>query len=128
MLTPEVTRAFEEISTNFRASKQIIREDGEGGAYVILEDIPLGEPYEQSETWVGFRITFQYPYADVYPHFVRGDLRRIDGKPLGEAMSQTTFEGRPAIQLSRRSNKLNPAVDTGTLKLLKVLEWLKSRK
>jgi hypothetical protein len=126
-VTPEILRALEEIKSNFPESIQVIREDGEGGAYVILEDIPLGPPYAQAATWVGFRITFQYPYSDVYPHFVRGDLSRADGKGLGEATSACTFEGRAAVQISRRSNKLNPAVDTALLKLLKVLQWLRLR-
>lgn len=125
--TPEILRALAAIKTNFPECTQVVREDGEGGAYVILEDVPLGSPYSQSTTWVGFRITFQYPYSDVYPHFVRGDLSRADGKGLGEATSASTFENRAAIQVSRRSNKLNPAVDTALLKLLKVLQWLKSR-
>jgi len=128
MITPAVIRALEEINANFPECKQVVREDGEGGAYVIVEDVPIGAPFAQATSWVGFRITFQYPYADVYPVFVRADLTRVDGKPvLGEAMSQTTFEGRSAIQLSRRSSKLNPAIDTAVLKLLKVLKWLKSR-
>jgi len=48
----------------------------------------------------------------VYPHFVRHDLTRVDGQQLGEATSQASFEGRPAIQISRKSNRLNPATDT----------------
>ena len=128
MITLEVTRALEQIQANFPECKLIIREDGEGGAYLILEDVPLGSPYQQTTIWVGFRITFQYPYSDVYPLFVRTDLSRVDGKSvLGEGLQMATYEGKPATQVSRRSNKLNPAVDTALLKLLKVFEWLKSR-
>mgnify|MGYP000945829821 CR=1 FL=1 len=126
-MTPEVEQALKEIKANFPDCNLISREDGEGGVYIIVEDVPLGTPYTQEITWVGFRITFQYPYSDVYPHFVQGDLKRIDGKGLGEATSAGTFENRAAIQISRKSNKLNPAVDTALLKLLKVLQWLKSR-
>ena len=61
----------------------------------------------------------------MYPHFVRSDLQRKDGRPLGEAVTGGhTFLGRSALQLSRRSNRLNPAVDTALLKLMKVLQWL----
>ncbi|KMO66936.1 hypothetical protein MCHLDSM_07280 [Mycolicibacterium chlorophenolicum] len=31
------------------------------------------------------------------------------------------------MQLSRRSNRLNPAVDTAATKVLKVLKWLNER-
>lgn len=46
---------------------------------------------------------------------------------LGEGMSATQYEGRSAIQISRRSNRLNPATDTALIKLLKVLDWLRGR-
>ena len=93
---------------------------------MILESISLSSIYIQPNTWIGFHITFQYPYADVYPHFVRADLSRVDGKPLGSGTGSNNFENRQAVQLSRRSNNLNPATDTAILKLLKVLEWLRN--
>jgi hypothetical protein len=126
-LKSEVAEAIEEIKATFPASSVEVREDGEGGAYVFVEPVDPGEQYVQRETWIGFRITFQYPNSDVYPHFVRGDLSRVDGAPLGDATSLTTFEGRAAVQLSRRSPNIDPNCDTAALKLLKVLEWLRSR-
>jgi hypothetical protein len=94
---------------------------------VTVDPVELGASYVQKTTWVGFRVTFQYPYADVYPHYVRGDLARTDGRPLGEAMAPTTWEERHAIQISRRSNQLDPRRDTASMKLHKVLTWLRSR-
>lgn len=105
-----------------------VADDGSGGAFVLVEDAGIGDAYLQSTTWVGFRITFQYPYADVYPHFVRSDLTRKDGRPLGDGMSAGhTFMTRPAIQISRRSNRLDPTTNTAALKLMKVLHWLQTR-
>lgn len=121
----EVARAVEEIRGHFPGNPVTIKPDGSGGAFVTLEDVWLSPLYQQADTWVGFQITFQYPYADVYPHFVRHDLRRVDGRSLGEGTGSSPFDGRPAIQLSRRNNHLDPAVDTALLKLLKVLEWLR---
>ena len=125
--TPAVRRALENLERAFPGYRITVQEDGEGGANVIMEDLELGPPYEQATSWVGFRIGFQYPYADVYPHFVREDLKRLDGKPLGEGMSPGSFLGKPAVQISRRSNNLNAAAQTAALKLLKVLEWLRTR-
>jgi hypothetical protein len=125
-VTPEVSKAIEEIRGALPDAEVSVREDADG-AVVIVEPVDPGEQYAQRETWIGFRITFQYPYSDVYPHFVRGDLSRTDGKPLGEGTGMTTFENRQAVQLSRRSNRLNPATDTALIKLHKVLTWLRSR-
>jgi hypothetical protein len=126
-VTPAVQEAMQEVSRTFPGSRIEVVEDGSGGAFVILEDVPLGGPYQQPTSWIGFQITHTYPYADVYPHFVRHDLSRCDGKPLGEGMAIGAFRDRPAIQVSRRSNRLDPATNTALLKLLKVLKWLNSR-
>lgn len=125
-MTPEVAAAIDEIKAAFPNASVEVKEDGDG-VVVLLEPVDPGEPYKQRETWIGFRITFQYPYSDCYPHYVRGDLERVDGTGLGEGMSAGTFEGRTAIQISRRSNKLDPNRDTALLKLHKVLAWLRTR-
>lgn len=125
-MTPEVTSALDEIKAAFPKATIEVKEEGDA-VVVLLHPVDPGGTYVQRETWVGFRITFQYPYSDVYPHFVRGDLTRADGADLGEGMSVTTFENRAAVQISRRSNRLDPATDTALIKLHKVLEWLRTR-
>lgn len=125
-MTPEVAAAIDEIKAAFRDATVTVKDEGDA-AVVVLDPVDLGQPYVQPTTWVGFRITFQYPYSDVYPHFVRSDLARADGQPLGEGLSVTTFENRPAVQVSRRSNRLDPTIDTAQIKLQKVLEWLRTR-
>jgi hypothetical protein len=127
-MTPTVTQAIDEIRATFEGAAVTVKEDGEGGAYVRIDPVDLGTPYAQGQTWIGFRVTAQYPYADVYPLFVRHDLSRVDGQPLGEGMTpNATFEGQPAVQVSRKSNHLNPATDTAALKVLKVIRWMVSR-
>ena len=124
-VTPEVRVAVAQIATVYPQFG--MQPDGDGGAYIVVEAMPLAPVYTQRETWMGFRITYQYPQADVYPHFVRGDLSRADGAALGGGMSAgCSFNGRAAVQLSRRSNRLNPALDTALLKLQKVHRWLNS--
>jgi hypothetical protein len=127
-ITPAVAEAIAEIRATFDGARVGVREDGEGGAYVRVEPVGPGSPYAQRETWIGFRITAQYPYADVYPLFVRHDLSPATGQPLGEGITPGhTFDGQPAVQVSRRSNHLNPATDTAAIKVLKVLDWMASR-
>jgi hypothetical protein len=125
-MTPPVAEAVDEIKKSFEGVTVTAREDGEGGAYVRIEPVDPGAPYAQRETWIGFRITAQYPYADVYPLFARHDLGRIDGTPLGEGLSPCSYDGQPAVQVSRRSNHLDPSTDTAALKVLKVLKWMAS--
>lgn len=122
-----VQEAIEEIRHTWADAVVAVKDDGEGGAYVRIEPIDPGATYVQRETWIAFRITGQYPYADVYPLFVRPDLARTDGQPLGEALSPTPFDGEPAIQVSRKQNHLDPTTDTAAIKVLKVIKWLASR-
>src|SRR5262245_45412868 len=116
-LKTEVARAIDEIRAYFPDKPMALKPDGSGGTFVTLDGMPLSALYEQSETWVGFQITFQYPYADVYPHFVRPDVSRVDKRALGDGTGSNNFDGRPAVQLSRKNNHLNPSVDTALLKL-----------
>jgi hypothetical protein len=128
-MKPAVEAAVEEIREAFPDATVEVHPDAEGGAHVIVDPVELGDQYEPSTSWIGFHITFQYPVSDCYPHFVRSDLKRKDEAELGEAMSVGTFglDGRAAVQISRRSNRLNPAHDTALTKLWKVLEWTASR-
>ena len=93
---------------------------------MILEDLDLGPAFTPSTSSVGFAISPLYPRADVYPHFVRPDLARSDGSaltaPLNPGHAMPGFN-RPAVMVSRRSNRWNPACDTAALKLHRVLFW-----
>ena len=108
-MAPEVDTAIKDIAAAFPESRLDVIEDGQGGAFVRLHDFPLVDRYQQASTWIGFQITHTYPYADVYPHFVRHDLSRRDGNPLGEGTATGSFRNEPAIQVSRRANRHNPS-------------------
>jgi hypothetical protein len=126
-MTGAVQKAVDQIRAAFPDNQIEVQEDRQGGVWMRLENVEVGELYEPTTSWIGFRITFQYPYADVYPHFARGDLQRKDRRVLGDGITGGhNFMGRGALQLSRRSNRLNPATDTALLKLMKVLEWLRT--
>ncbi|MDZ8091601.1 MAG: hypothetical protein RMZ42_06635 [Nostoc sp. DedQUE05] len=128
-MTPEVKQAIAEIKQAFPEHPVDIEAESNGGAYIIVNNVLIGEQYIPSTSWVGFVITFQYPHADVYPHFIDGGLRRVDGGLIkGDGLSgPNPWRNRPAIQVSRRSKRLNPAIDTAATKLTKVISWLRSR-
>ena len=126
-IIPAVAKAIEEIRCTFEGCDMEVEADGSGGALVVVRGVPMGCPYVQPQVWFGFQITFQYPYADVYPHFTNADLARSDGGSLGGGFGTGSFQGQPAIQISRRSNRLNPERDTAALKLLKVIAWIRSQ-
>ena len=121
----EVSTAIEELKHQFSASSFIVREDGQGGAYVLMEPIALGAKFRPEETWVGFQIPAQYPYADIYPVFIGANVARTDGVPFTAPVTPGhTFEGRPAIQVSRRSAAAQGGSQRVLAKILKVLNFL----
>ena len=99
--------------------------DAAGGVFIVVSSVPLGPPYLEQTIWLGFQISAAYPFADVYPHFV-APVARIDGQLHGEGVAPTEWQGRPALQLSRRSNRWNPEMDNAALKAAKVMTWFLS--
>lgn len=126
-MTPDVATAVEEIKRAFPDHRVEVQPEDQGGAYVTVHDLPIGDRFKPATSWCGFLITFQYPRADVYPHFLGGNVRRTDDAGLpGGISGPMNWRGRQALQVSRRSNRWNAALDTAATKLAKVLAWLRS--
>lgn len=125
-VTTAVQRAIEDIRVSFAGHDVEASADGGGGTYIVIADIELSGRFSQDTTWLGFQISYLYPASDVYPHYVRSDLALMDGSQLGPGYSSTIWGngGVPAIQVSRRSSRWNPNIDTAALKAAKVIAWI----
>jgi hypothetical protein len=121
----EVSNGIEELKRQFTASSFTVREDGQGGAYVVIEPVSLGPRFKPENTWLGFQIPAQYPYADIYPVFIGAESARVDGVPFVAPVTPGHhFEGRAALQVSRRSGAAQNGLQKVTAKILKVLDFL----
>lgn len=121
----EVAKAIEELKRAFSSSDVVTQEDGDGGAYVIVEDVDLGSRFEPSSTWLGGHIPALYPYADIYPLFIAENVRRVDGVAFAVPVTHgAQFLDRPAIQVSRRNNHTQHYPQTAVAKFVKVLRFL----
>ncbi len=121
----EISSAIEELKRQFCAATFIVREDDQGGAYVIMEPIELSRKYRPDSIWVGFQIPAQYPYADIYPVFIGGDVTRADGTTFQAPITPGhNFEGRVALQVSRRNSAAQSGFQKASTKILKVLDFL----
>ena len=121
----EVSTAIEELKRQFATSSFTVREDGQGGAYVVMEPVALGPKYRPAATWIGFQIPAQYPYADIYPVFIGGDVVRADGVAFVVPVTPGHhFEGRSAIQVSRRNSAAQSGLQKAPAKILKILDFL----
>ena len=125
-LDPVVDQALDEIRDAFPAAAVEVVPDGAGGGFVVVDPIDLGPHYSPSSTWLGFHISTAYPDADVYPHYI-ARVMRVDGLPHGPALQVVEWQGREALQVSRRSNRWNPDRDNAVLKAHRVLTWLREQ-
>jgi hypothetical protein len=131
IMRSEVVKAVDEIKAHYAPLRVEVHASPCGGAYVIVHEVPLGPPYAQATTWVGFFITNACPYADVYPFWVREDLSRLDGAALkvplhpGRSFERAGTENLPAIMVSRRQNHASAiGLETPLIKLQTVLLWM----
>jgi len=118
-----VAEAADAVRAHFAGLPVEVTPDGVGGAFVIVDGVDVGSSYTPRTTWLGFHLSAAYPDADPYPHYV-GDLVRVDGQPHGSAIQRVTWQQRPALQISRRSNHRNPTVDNAALKAERIRQWL----
>jgi len=125
-LTAAVAEAADAVRANFAGHAVEVNPDGAGGAFIVVSDVAIGPRYTPATTWLGFHLNAAYPASDVYPHYV-GVLTRTDGRGLGEAIAPTEWQGRSGLQLSRRSNQWNPAIDNAANKAERILKWLADR-
>ena len=121
----EVSKGIEELKHQFNSSAFTVAEDNQGGAYVIIEHVSLGSRYNPDHTWLGFQMPAQYPYADIYPTFIGADVKRVDGRPFTPPVTPGhSFQGRSALQVSRRNGAAQTQSQKVTAKILKILDFL----
>lgn len=134
-----VAQGIDELRRGLPGHTVRLKEDRDGGAFVIVDGLCIGETFEPNSSWIGFHVTFPYPDADVYPHFIDPGVMYIgtgaapNKHPDGDLPTSLTrgatmpgFE-IAAIQVSRRSNRRDADIDTALHKLLRVLEFLRTR-
>jgi|HubBroStandDraft_6_1064221.scaffolds.fasta_scaffold235159_2 hypothetical protein len=126
VLTPAGQQALDEVHRIFDGHEISTQGDGSGGVFVVISGLNLTDLFVQQSTWLGFQISYLYPASDVYPHYVRPDLQRRDGSPLGPGYSPILWGYRDtqAIQVSRRSNRWDPKLDSAAMKAIKVMSWI----
>jgi hypothetical protein len=121
----EVAAAIDELKRQFSGASVTPKEDGHGGAYVIVEPVSLSNRFTPNSTWLGFHIPPSYPYADIYPVFIGNEVARADGKNFEPPVTRGhNFQGRSGIQISRRNGSAETGLQKATAKILKVLYYL----
>jgi len=132
-----VAKAIAEIRAAFGDHNVVVSEWRCGGAFVLIKEVPLGAPYEQKATWVGFFINSACPEADTYPFYVDAAISRIDKAALKTPLHTGRFwpelpnetvpglPRRDAVMISRRQRDNESwKVESPLKKLRHVLKWM----
>lgn len=126
-MNQDVAEAIEQLRCAYPATELTISEDGQGGAYVIVETVDLGKRFTPQTSWMGGHITALYPCADIYPVFIDAAVRRADGRPFQVPITPgASFLGRPALQVSRINRHVQLGGQTAVMKFAKVLDFLET--
>lgn len=124
-MTPTVQAAIDGLTKAFPDAKlELVSEDGQGGANIVLTPFELGAAFEPSSTWVGAHLPANLPYADIYPLFIGSDVKKANGQALQGPFAPVTWQNRPSIQVSRKNNRIG-AGQTATSKFVKVIAFIK---
>lgn len=134
----DVEAAITELRTGLPCHEIRVKPDADGGAFVIVDGVDIGPQFKPLTTWVGFQITFPYPDADVYPHFIDPAVKFVgddpDTDPPPDTLPTSMTRGAtmpgfdlPAIQVSRRSNRRDADTDSALHKFLRVVDFVRSR-
>ncbi len=140
MTTPDLTdvketvkSALTDIVNAYGEGRVRVVPDGQGGVWIEIADVELGDTYVQDSTFVICLLPFNLPGADVYPLFIHDDLTRRDDNSLGDGFGATSVnwpgdaQPRPIVQVSRRTRGNAFAFQTPRQKVEKVLEWVRTR-
>lgn len=135
----EVADAIKELEAGAPGTGVRWKEDDSGGAYVIVDGIDVGTSFSPATAWIGFHVTWACRDADVYPHFIAPEVTYVGNgdapnqHPEGNLPTSMTrgatmpgFE-LPAIQISRRSNRRDAETDSPLQKLLRIVQFLRTR-
>jgi hypothetical protein len=137
-MKPDALEAVAEIERAAIGSGVRSEPDSDGGAYVVIDGVDVGESFDLPLTWIGFHVVWTYPEDDVYPYFIGSELKYVGAKPTPNQspdgnLPEALVRGQEmpgfklaAIQVSRRSNRRNAETDSALLKTMRVIEFLRS--
>jgi hypothetical protein len=118
-----VQQAIKELERLFTVTAAPI---GDGGAIVTVHGLSINEPWQPSSIDLTFEVAYNYPHAPIYPYYTTPELNRGEGAARTSALQRVTWREAQRTQISLRSNRWNPNVDTAVGAVLQVQRWFET--
>lgn len=115
-----VKRAVAELERDFEVA---LEPTGDGGAILTVHGLEIGQRWQPDPIDLTCELAFNYPFAAIYPYYTTPDLVRTDGGAWPSALQRVEWRGAPRTQISLRSNRWNPQVDTALGAVTQVKRW-----
>jgi hypothetical protein len=103
-----------------------VEPDGQGGAYVTVRNLDLGDRWSPRIVALSFQLAYNYPHAAVYPYFGPAGIMRTDGGLLPSALQQIAWRGELRTQISLRANRWSPTHDTAAGAVAQVCRFFRT--
>jgi hypothetical protein len=100
--------------------------DGEGGAFVVVEEIELGEHWSARTAELAFHLAYNYPASSIYPYYLQPDIVPAGGA-FPQALQRVEWRGSPMIQVSLRQENWDPRRDNAVGAVMQTQDWLRSQ-
>jgi hypothetical protein len=99
--------------------------DGQGGAYVTVADIELGDGWNRATAPLTFHLPYNYPAAAPYPFYLPPEVGPNDSWP--PALQRVQWRTGQVVQVSLRHNSWDPARDSAVGSVYQVRDWLRTQ-
>lgn len=121
-LADPVAQALSELAAEHDVSYEAT---ANGGAIVTIHEFEFGERWEPLVGDLRFELLYSYPFAAIYPYFGPATLTRVDGGPRPAALQVVDWRGSSHTQISLRSTRWDPQIDSASRALIQVAHWFR---
>lgn len=125
MLAAEVSRGLEELEEAFPGRVRH-EPDGEGGAFVTIEEVELSDRWTRLSSELTFHLAYNYPAASIYPYYLPQEVTPADGV-FPAALQRIEWRGKQVIQVSLRQENWDPRRDNAVGAVMQTQAWLRSQ-
>jgi hypothetical protein len=98
--------------------------DGQGGTYVTVGDIQLGDGWTEVAAPLTLHLAYNYPAAAPYPFYLPARVEPNGTWP--EALQRVHWRDTDVLQVSLRHNSWDPGRDTAVGSVFQVRDWLRT--
>lgn len=130
-MTQEQTEALADVTATFHAYEVDHDEAGDGGLWVILRQVAIGDGWSRSLIDLAVKLQVTFPATPPYPFYCEAGLTRADGRVFSptQATSVDIGDGIQRTQISLKidsQQRFDTEHETLGGRFAAVIDWLRN--